>query len=67
MAEGVLDALILVQWRARLRALVDRNPDLPRLLNDRWIITMGWSAPLVLPFVFIVAWLYLLVSGLTAG
>ena len=53
----------LSQWRARLRELASTHPDLPRLLNDSWIMAMGWSAPVVLPLVFIVAWVYLLVHG----
>ena len=57
----------LSQWRARLRVLVSRHPDIPRLANDGWIVTMGWSAPLVLPLVFIVAWTYLLIRGFTGG
>jgi hypothetical protein len=56
----------LAQWRARLRMLAARYPDLPRLANDRWIVVLGWSAPLVLPLVFIVAWVYLLAHGLGA-
>jgi hypothetical protein len=53
----------LSQWRARLHELLDRRPELPRLLNDGWIMAMGWSAPLALPIVFIVAWVYLLSHG----
>ena len=53
----------LSQWRARLRELADIHPDLPRLMHDSWIMAMGWSAPVVLPLVFIVAWVYLLVHG----
>ena len=61
---GVVAGLAaLAQWRAQLRALVDRHPELPRLLNDGWIIVMGWSAPLALPLVFIIAWIYLLAHG----
>jgi hypothetical protein len=56
----------LSQWRARFRDLVSRHPDAPRLLNDDWIVAMGWSAPLVLPLVFIVAWVYLLAHGYSA-
>ena len=56
----------LSQWRARFRALLRENPDVPRVVNDGWIVVMGWSAPLALPLVFIVAWVYLLVQGYTA-
>jgi hypothetical protein len=53
----------LSQWRARFRALVSRHPETPRVINDGWIVALGWSAPLALPLVFIVAWAYLLVHG----
>jgi hypothetical protein len=53
----------LSQWRARFRALVSRHPETPRVVNDGWIVALGWSAPLALPLVFIVAWAYLLVHG----
>jgi hypothetical protein len=53
----------LFQWRARLHALTRRHPELPRLRNDAWIMGMGWSAPLALPLVFILAWAYLLLEG----
>lgn len=53
----------LAQWRARFRALVSRHPETPRVVNDGWIVALGWSAPLALPLVFIVAWAYLLVHG----
>ena len=65
---GVLAGIAaLSQWRARLHLLASRYPDLPRLTSDRWIITLGWSAPIVLPLVFIVAWTYLLVHGFAGG
>ena len=53
----------LSQWRAHLRDLMERRPDLPRLMNDGWIMAMGWSAPVALPLVFIIAWVYLLSHG----
>src|ERR1041384_3136957 len=34
----------LSQWRTRLRELLDRHPELPRLFHDGWIMVMGWSA-----------------------
>ena len=65
---GVIGGIAaLSQWRARLRELASRLPDLPRLLNDRWIVSLGWSAPIVLPLVFIVAWVYLLAHGYTGS
>ena len=56
----------LFQWRARLQELSDRHPELLRLRNDSWIMGLGWSAPIALPLVFIVAWTYLLVHGYTS-
>jgi len=56
----------LAQWRARFRALAHGHPEVPRVVNDGWIVVMGWSAPLVLPLVFIVAWVYLLAHGYSA-
>jgi hypothetical protein len=56
----------LFQWRARLHALTSRHPELPRLRNDGWIMGLGWSAPIALPLVFIVAWTYLLAHGYSA-
>jgi hypothetical protein len=53
----------LAQWRARLRQLAGQHPWLPRLIHDRWIVPAAWSAPILLPLVFIGAWLYLLVLG----
>ena len=57
----------LSQWRARFRALAITHPDVPRVLHDGWIVIMGWSAPLMLPLVFIVAWVYLLAHGYSTG
>jgi hypothetical protein len=53
----------LFQWRARLHELTSRQPELPSLRNDAWIMAMGWSAPIALPLVFIIAWTYLLLHG----
>ena len=63
---GVLAGIAaLFQWRAKLHAVVLRVPELPRLANDGWIMALGWSAPIALPLVFIVAWVYLLAHGYT--
>ena len=53
----------LFQWRARLHMLTSSHPEFPRLRNDAWIMAFGWSAPIALPLVFIVAWTYLLAHG----
>ena len=61
---GVLAGIgALLQWRARLIALARRYPDVPRLANDGWIMALGWSVPVALPLVFIIAWVYLLIYG----
>lgn len=65
---GVLAGIAaLWRWRAMLRALSTRDPQMPRLVDDRWIVALGWSAPIVLPVVFIVAWVYLLARGFSAA
>jgi hypothetical protein len=56
----------LQQWRRRFQILAAEDPGVPRLLNDGWIMVLGWSAPLALPVVFIIAWIYLLVHGYSA-
>jgi hypothetical protein len=53
----------LAQWRGRLRAVARRHPELPYVKYERLIVPAAWSAPLLLPVVFILAWLYLLVVG----
>jgi hypothetical protein len=61
---GVLAGIgALFQWRARLLTLSRRFPDVPRLMNDGWIMALGWSVPVALPVVFIIAWVYLLIHG----
>jgi hypothetical protein len=61
---GVLAGIgALFQWRNRLNALASRYPDVPRLANDAWIMALGWSVPIALPLVFIIAWVYLLLHG----
>lgn len=53
----------LAQWRGRLSALARRHPELPYVKYERLIVPAAWSAPLLLPVVFILAWIYLLVVG----
>jgi hypothetical protein len=53
----------LWQWRARLGALARSHPELPYVKYERLIVPAAWSAPLLLPVVFILAWVYLLVEG----
>src|SRR5262245_27460042 len=51
----------LLQWRARLQGLARRHPEVPSLAHDAWIMALGWSVPVALPVVFIIAWAYLLI------
>jgi len=53
----------LAQWRARLRALARRHPELPYVAYEKLIVPAAWSAPLVMPLVFISAWVFLLAHG----
>jgi hypothetical protein len=53
----------LAQWRGRLRALARRHPELPYVKYEHLIVPAAWSAPLLMPVVFILAWIYLLVVG----
>lgn len=53
----------LAQWRGRLRALARRHPELPYVKYEHLIVPAAWSAPVLLPVVFILAWIYLLVVG----
>jgi len=56
-------AVVIRRWRRVLEDMIRREPSLPGIGQDGWIMRFGWSAPLVLPIVFIVAWSYLLVEG----
>ena len=38
---------------------------LPRIVHDTWIIRFGWTAPISLPLLFLAAWVYELVQGLS--
>ena len=38
---------------------------LPRIARDAWIIRLGWAAPVALPVIFLIAWVYVLVQGFT--
>jgi uncharacterized integral membrane protein len=64
---GVLAGIAaLFQWRTRLKTLAARYPEAPRLHREGWIMALGWTVPIALPLVFIIAWLYLLVQGYAA-
>ena len=64
---GVLAGIAaLFQWRSRLLALAAQYPAAPRLHREGWIMALGWTVPVALPLVFIIAWMYLLVQGYSA-
>lgn len=61
---GVVAGIVaLAQWRGRLRRLARRHPELPYVKYDTFIVPAAWSAPLLMPLVFILAWLFLLAHG----
>ena len=61
---GVLaGTLALSQWRERLKALAQRNPQLPYVKYESFIVPAAWSGQLIAPLVFIAAWVYLLGHG----
>jgi hypothetical protein len=61
---GVIAGIFaLAQWRGRLRRLARRHPELPYVKYDQFIVPAAWSAPIFMPLVFILAWLFLLAHG----
>ncbi len=61
---GVLAGFVaLAQWRARLRRLARRHPERPYVQYEHVIVPAAWSAPLLMPVVFILAWLFLIAHG----
>lgn len=59
-------ALAIRRWHRLLNQMVRKDPALPAIGRDDWIMRLGWSAPLLLPLVFLVAWSYVLIVGLLA-
>jgi len=57
-------ALAIRRWHRLLNQMIRQDPSLPAIGRDDWIMRLGWSAPLVLPLVFLAAWSYVLISGL---
>ena len=61
---GVLAGIAaLAQWRARLRTITEQHPDLPGVAHEGLIVSAAWSAPVIMPVVFIMAWLFLIAHG----
>ena len=65
---GVLAGIRALQsWRRIMEDHAADFAEFPRIKRDGWIIGCGWSAPIGLPLVFLVAWTYLLAAGLMAA
>ena len=56
--------LAIRRWRRLLDQMIRQDPSLPAIGRDGWIMRFGWSAPLLLPVIFLVAWVYVLVAGM---
>ena len=54
----------LRRWRKVIRAAGARYEPFPQLRRKDLTISLGWSGPIGLPLVFLVAWLYVLWHGL---
>jgi hypothetical protein len=60
----VSGAVVIRRWRRLLDQMIRQDPSLPAIGRDGWIMRFGWSAPLLLPLIFLIAWTYVLVAGL---
>lgn len=61
---GIIGGAVAIRrWRRLLNQMLRQDPSLPAIGRDGWIMGFGWSAPILLPLVFLVAWSYLLVVG----
>jgi hypothetical protein len=56
--------VVLRRWRRVLQEMLRKDPTLPAIGRDGWIMQLGWAAPLGLPIIFLLAWAYLLIAGL---
>lgn len=55
----------LQRWRRLMKTLEYSDiHSLPRVARDTWIIRLGWDAPVSLPVIFLLAWLYVLLQGI---
>jgi hypothetical protein len=60
---GVIAGIVAIaRWRRMLEKLPPA-PDQLRINRDAKLFALGWIAPLLLPLVFLAAWIYLLLSG----
>lgn len=62
---GILAGVAVLRgWRKKLIELEAQDVTLPSLGNNHRIDLLGWSAPVLLPLIFLVAWIYVLARGL---
>jgi hypothetical protein len=62
---GIIGGAVVIQrWRRLLTQMIRQDPSLPAIGRDGWIMRMGWSAPVLVPVIFLIAWAYLLVAGM---
>jgi hypothetical protein len=66
LAGVVAGIAVLRRWRRMLDEAGPRFATFPRIRRDGFIMSLGWSAPIGLPLVFLAAWIYLLWAGLTS-
>jgi hypothetical protein len=59
----IAGAVAIRRWRRLLNQMIQQNPSLPAIGSDRCIMRLGWSAPLLLPIIFFLAWTCILISG----
>ncbi len=61
---GIIGGAVAIgRWRRRLDQMILQDPSLPAIGRDGWIMRFGWSAPVLLPIIFFIAWSYVLVAG----
>jgi len=62
----IAGGVALRRWHRLLQVMLRKDPTLPAIGRDGLILQFGWIAPLGLPIVFGLAWIYLLIAGLSA-
>ena len=61
---GIIGGAVAIRrWRRLVRQMIRQDPSLPAIGRDGFIMRLGWSAPLLLPMLFLLAWSFLLVAG----
>jgi hypothetical protein len=59
----VAGALAIRRWRRLLNQMIRQDPSFPAIGEDRLIMGLGWTALMLLPVIFMIAWCYVLVTG----